>query len=566
MVRVPGSLGDSGCHRESHEEAHADLRSGKPASFEIGSPMTPLNQDRSADRQSFGRSSTDGAEEGPATDLEEKSLPPPQVPLGTPADSDLRSDLQDERPSAKAIQTLVSMSSTKKSQQDQRCRAGGLDAFLIPNPVIQVIWSKIINYLTSPVQKLTARSIEMNEMKSLLHLMKECGIISEVSNSLTKTFGLLKPAIVHGGNHQIICRSLPKLTLENQTVRRHITNQCEEADTNNIGDPRLPRMTLGSFGAAMLSYASISPQPSAFLREQQVKIPPQDTKPTEDHDVDMESVESLDCHIGSQEYDRVDLDFDLPIRNAGASTSATSSKESKIAPRIPVSAMSELKGFAGRTEDRARAWLSKAKLKYLVFGDLRTGRTSIASSDTSRVPTWKDLFSEFPDAALWAFPSADSIIMHGNDLTSRNWNQGWTVRRDLVEHFVETLDGHDLPENLALPRITDADTVEEALRSRQRAEARQGNPCIVQSRCDRRRTTAILNQQLPKQFELLRCQEIAVSQRQNRVDRTAITKSDHAGLYTQQNERSNMLDKGAPSKRCSHCGSGKYAILVAGGN
>ncbi|POM81101.1 Hypothetical protein PHPALM_968 [Phytophthora palmivora] len=68
MVCVPGSLSGSGFQHESHEEARADLRSGKPAS------------------------STDGTEEGPATDLEEKPLPPPQVPSGTPADSDLRRD------------------------------------------------------------------------------------------------------------------------------------------------------------------------------------------------------------------------------------------------------------------------------------------------------------------------------------------------------------------------------------------------------------------------------------------------------------------------------------------
>ncbi|POM74900.1 Hypothetical protein PHPALM_8065, partial [Phytophthora palmivora] len=160
MVRVPGSLGDSGFHRESHEEAHADLRSGKPASLEIGSPTTPLNQDRSADRQSFGRSSTDGIEEGPATDLEEKPLPPPKVPSGTPADSDLRRDLQDESPPAKAIQTLVSKSSTKKELKAPGSDADDQDdlktvwtdesleiayhkkelhTFLIKNPVMQII-------------------------------------------------------------------------------------------------------------------------------------------------------------------------------------------------------------------------------------------------------------------------------------------------------------------------------------------------------------------------------------------------------------------------------------------
>ncbi|OWY96645.1 hypothetical protein PHMEG_00033040, partial [Phytophthora megakarya] len=48
------------------------------------------------------------------------------------------------------------------------------------------------------------------------------------------------------------------------------------------------------------------------------------------------------------------------------------------------------------------------------------------------------------------------------------------IRREHVEHFIETLDDRDLADQLALLRLTDADDLEENLRARQRAKARQG--------------------------------------------------------------------------------------------
>ncbi|POM71305.1 LOW QUALITY PROTEIN: Hypothetical protein PHPALM_12140 [Phytophthora palmivora] len=297
MVRVPGSLGDSGFHRESYEETHADLRLGKPASLEIGSPTTLLNQDRSADR--FERGSTDGTEEGPATDLEEKPLPPPQVPSGTPADFDSRRDLQDESPPAKAIQTLVSKSSTKKKSARskplrKKLKAPGVDAdeqddlktvrtdesleiayhkkdlhtFLTKKPVMQIIKPKIISDLKGPVQKPTARSSKLEAAKALLQLFKERGIIAELfdandlldtklsttNTALMSIFDLLKPLC----NSKIatrptddMLRSLPALTLEDQIgTSSHYESATEEVDTDSADGP--PRMTLGPSGAAML--------------------------------------------------------------------------------------------------------------------------------------------------------------------------------------------------------------------------------------------------------------------------------------------------------------------------
>ncbi|KAG3065601.1 hypothetical protein PI124_g17238 [Phytophthora idaei] len=80
MMRVPGSLGDAGFHRESPEDTHPTNELGEEAPTEIGTPTTSLSA-RSTDRQGTGRSLTDGIEEALAIELEEKPLPP-QAPTG----------------------------------------------------------------------------------------------------------------------------------------------------------------------------------------------------------------------------------------------------------------------------------------------------------------------------------------------------------------------------------------------------------------------------------------------------------------------------------------------------
>ena len=92
MVRVPGSFGDSGFHRESQEDAQVKIEPGEEASSEVGSTKTLLNETRSADRWSFWGNSVDGREVDPDPVLEEKPLYPPQVPSGTPADLDASQD------------------------------------------------------------------------------------------------------------------------------------------------------------------------------------------------------------------------------------------------------------------------------------------------------------------------------------------------------------------------------------------------------------------------------------------------------------------------------------------
>ncbi|KAE9015178.1 hypothetical protein PR001_g14963, partial [Phytophthora rubi] len=91
MVRVPGSSGDSGFHRESTNQEDTKLKAEPEieASTEGESPSTPPNEAGFADRQSAGRSSDDvKKEEDSAMDLEEKPRLPPQTPSGVPADRD----------------------------------------------------------------------------------------------------------------------------------------------------------------------------------------------------------------------------------------------------------------------------------------------------------------------------------------------------------------------------------------------------------------------------------------------------------------------------------------------
>ncbi|POM72068.1 Hypothetical protein PHPALM_11280, partial [Phytophthora palmivora] len=44
MVRVPGSIGDSGFHRDSQEDVQVKVEQGEQASSDLGSTMMPLNE------------------------------------------------------------------------------------------------------------------------------------------------------------------------------------------------------------------------------------------------------------------------------------------------------------------------------------------------------------------------------------------------------------------------------------------------------------------------------------------------------------------------------------------
>ena len=100
MVRVPGSSGDSGFHRESlSEEVKIKTEPGIEASAKERSSRT-CEDERSPDHQSFGRGFDDEKikEEDRLDDLEEKPQLPPEAPSGATADRAAKHDPQDENP------------------------------------------------------------------------------------------------------------------------------------------------------------------------------------------------------------------------------------------------------------------------------------------------------------------------------------------------------------------------------------------------------------------------------------------------------------------------------------
>ncbi|POM79625.1 Hypothetical protein PHPALM_2653, partial [Phytophthora palmivora] len=157
--------------------------------------------------------------------------------------------------------------------------------------------------------------------------------------------------------------------------------------------------------------------------------------------------------------------------------------------------MSELKEFAGREgdEDRARAWLSKVKSAFvrdqapdeetcLMFGDLLTGSARNWYGQLSRT-TCTSKFNIVDEECQ----SRGNITTRARDRTNfrlvrachcaaRTWYccaplyaADFSVSSK-SQHLNEHL---PIADHLALLRIPDADTLEEALRSRQRAKARQ---------------------------------------------------------------------------------------------
>ncbi|GMF50503.1 unnamed protein product [Phytophthora fragariaefolia] len=214
----------------------------------------------------------------------------------------------------------------------------------------------------------------------------------------------------------------------------------------------------------------------------------------------MESVGSPDQPITAWEYDLDDLDLGRPACATVATTTATTSGQATNTPRIRVSATSELKEFAGKDgdEDRARSWLGKVKSafirdhaldheKCLMFGDLLTGPARNWYRQLSRTTrsTWKDLHQSFQIQYCGRGVSVARQYFHARkrsdespleylhrlnvaELRTRLQAKDGPpeVRREHVEHFIETRDDRDLADQLALLRIPDADTLEEVLRSR----------------------------------------------------------------------------------------------------
>ncbi|ETN19456.1 hypothetical protein PPTG_04767 [Phytophthora nicotianae INRA-310] len=230
-------------------------------------------------------------------------------------------------------------------------------------------------------------------------------------------------------------------------------------------------------------------------------------------------MESVGTYHG--EYDPDDLD--LPASHqATIATAATTTGLPAVTPRIRVSAMTELKECAGKDddEDRARAWFSKAPddEKCLVLVGLFTGSTSNCYRQLSRTTRddWRELLREFQVQFCGLGVSVARQYYHARkraDETPLEYLHRLNVaglreklrvesgpsdvRHEHVEHFIETLDDRDLADQLALPRILDADALEEVLRARQHAKNRQGRAQFRSSTYRQKATNSDLTKSAP---------------------------------------------------------------------
>ncbi|KAE9268451.1 hypothetical protein PF008_g31118 [Phytophthora fragariae] len=241
MVRVPGSLGDAGFHRESQDDAQMSNGSGDETPTETGSPKASLNK-RSTDRPSPGRSSADGTEEDLATDLEEKPRFPPKVPSGTPADPDASQDPPDEGSFARAKELsstttpvasgaaskktkaarkklkapdpegedrTVSKSTGSRSKLEMAYLRMELNNLLREDPVMRIMQLKLLGSLTGQVQAPSSIANKLDAVMELLRLLEEAGFtarafaaddlfhlaIDEIMISTESLINLLKPLV-----------------------------------------------------------------------------------------------------------------------------------------------------------------------------------------------------------------------------------------------------------------------------------------------------------------------------------------------------------------------------------
>ncbi|KAE8893726.1 hypothetical protein PF003_g22062 [Phytophthora fragariae] len=231
MVRVPGSSGDSGFHRESQEEVKVKIEQGDQASSDLGSTTTPLNEARTADRQSAGRNSIDGKKADPDPDLEDKPQPPPQVPSGTPVSLDSHRDsltkqtktrqnryafadfpvklptgdpllkpswewegkvpakrtvlkapdLEDEpkdRLVPAGIKTEAPNPTWNKADLEARYHRKELQDFMTHNPIMQILRPTQIGDQTGPVTAPVSTDNKLEAIKILMNLLWEAGLVA----------------------------------------------------------------------------------------------------------------------------------------------------------------------------------------------------------------------------------------------------------------------------------------------------------------------------------------------------------------------------------------------------
>ncbi|KAE9295909.1 hypothetical protein PR003_g23890 [Phytophthora rubi] len=275
MVRVPGSSGESGFHRESQEEVKVKIEQGDQASSDLGSTTTTRNEARPADRQSAGRNSIDGKEADPDPDLEDKLQPPPQVPSGTPAKvpakwtslkaPGLEEELK-ERQVPAGIKTETSTPTWDEADLEFRYHRKELQDFMTHNPIMRILQPTQIGDQTGPVTTPATADNKLEAIKILMNLLQEAGLVAGPFDaedlfrpdlrifqlSTKELFDKLKVIIGEKVTDPSTTSSPDSLTQIDSTGDRTSSPfvSAAEADSDASSEPR--RMSLGPAGAAML--------------------------------------------------------------------------------------------------------------------------------------------------------------------------------------------------------------------------------------------------------------------------------------------------------------------------
>ncbi|OWY91878.1 hypothetical protein PHMEG_00039353, partial [Phytophthora megakarya] len=332
---------------------------------------------------------------------------------------------------------------------------------------------------------------------------------SVIQNSARALYEKLEP-LVGSITLQETVRLTPTRSPVYQTGSSQYASDTSEVESGSSAD--LQRMTLGPSGEEMLrsrqannkpDRSSHEPTPmvaptvtsrspaqmqtffnaamSRYLKETRTDglTPTAGRHTTTNQDVEMESVESQ--HGSHGEYDPGNLSIDTP-RQAVIASAGAASAPSTTTPRIRVSAISELKEYSGKDhdEDRARSWLGKVKSAFVrdQAPDSEKCLNLFEAFQTQYCGRGVPVARQYYHAKKRSDESPLEYLHRLNVAGLRAKFQvkdgPLATRREHVEHFIETLDDRDLADQLALLRLTDAEDLEETLRARQRAKARQG--------------------------------------------------------------------------------------------
>uniref|UniRef100_A0AAV1UBB9 Retrotransposon gag domain-containing protein n=1 Tax=Peronospora matthiolae TaxID=2874970 RepID=A0AAV1UBB9_9STRA len=224
----------------------------------------------------------------------------------------------------------------------------------------------------------------------------------------------------------------------------------------------------------------------------------------------MESADSHGSH--GDAFEPYDLDID-GVRRPHLATTEAIMGEGFAMQRIRMSAIADLKEFSGRNhnDDRARSWLRKVTSAFLrdqtpdsenclVFGDLLTGPARNWYLQLSRLTRnkGKELLESFLPQYCGRGISAGRQYYHAckradetpleylcrlnvAGMRAKIHLKDGTVadRRKHVEHYIETVDDHNLAMQLTLLRLDDVDTRELTLHTYERMQKRKGNFTII---------------------------------------------------------------------------------------